>query len=282
MPLEWEKFLKNVKRVRGETWTLGFALLASIAGAWFVVSFGKDFDAAVAKAEEAARPVAIDITVIVPSVEACAACQSMDGLLNVLKSQPVDVEQEETVFADDEVGKAFVDSLGLERLPALIVTGDVTNPKLASFVSSYGVVKDGVLIAASPVPPYYQVDEAKVVGEVEAVYITDARCADCYDPSVHEKILTRMFGLHVSVARAVDITSVEGAALRRTYEIKTVPTVLLSPAAAAYASLVAVWPNVGDTASDGWYIFRRNDLMGVVVYKDLATGQVIRPVASQK
>lgn len=129
-----------------------------------------------------------------------------------------------------------------------------------------------------------QQEEARVreqtARQVEMTYLTDEGCQDCYDPTRHKTILETNFGLTIQSEKYIDAESDQGRELVERYAIKQLPTVLLSAQAAAYASFGNVWTQVGSIEEDGTFIFRKNAALGAVVYRDLTTGETIRPEPS--
>jgi hypothetical protein len=62
------------------------------------------------------------------------------------------------------------------------------------------------------------------------------------------------------------------------YQIKAVPTMLISGEVGEYKNLTSIWEQVGTVAGDGTYVFTKAELMGT--YKDLSKNKVVIPPAS--
>ena len=67
----------------------------------------------------------------------------------------------------------------------------------------------------------------------------------------------------------------EGKNLVGKYNIKKVPTVLLSPEASAYEALSQVWERVGTVESDGVFVFREMEAINQT-YKDLNNNKIVQ------
>lgn len=130
--------------------------------------------------------------------------------------------------------------------------------------------------------PYRDVTKGQIVGLVDVVYLTDSSCTDCYKPQeVHKNILTQGFGVGIRSEQSVDANSPYGKSLVSKYKITQVPTLLISPEVAEYSGIKQVWPQVGTTEPDGWYVFRQVSRLGSVIYKDFTSNQVVRPQQQQ-
>lgn len=258
---------------------VGYALLGLVMllGALLVWNARATIAWNVIQKEEAAQPAEIELTLITPT--ACDACVDGNILIDTIQKQNVRVLSSETFAADSDEGSTLIETYGITRVPSVLVRGEFEKENVRDVFASMNGEKneDGTLILQITQPVYVDLTTNKVVGLVEVTYLTDARCIDCYDPTLHEAILEKNFGVRFQGERSVDVTSAEGRALQSQYAITQIPTVLLSSSASAYDRLTAAWQQVGSVEEDGTYLFRKNEALGPVVYKDLETGETIRP-----
>ncbi len=212
-----------------------------------------------------------------------AGCpQCVDPKLTVAAYQRagVKITEEKAIAWNSAEGKRLIGQYRIAKLPTFLMSADTSYyPAIAAAWSRLGTVEpDGTYVARQLRPPYRDVAQGQVVGLVEVVYLTDSRCPDCYDArDVHREILTQGFGVGIRSERTVDANTPAGRSLVSKYKITQVPTLLISPAVDEYANLTSVWPRVGTTETDGWYVFRQIVQLGGVTYKDLSSNQVIRP-----
>ena len=71
-----------------------------------------------------------------------------------------------------------------------------------------------------------------------------------------------------------DIKDIKGRQVRVKYDIKNVPTVIITGDLDAYETLKAAWDQVGTIEDDGAYVFRELDVLQVP-YKDLTSGEIV-------
>ncbi|PIO00400.1 hypothetical protein COT72_01700 [archaeon CG10_big_fil_rev_8_21_14_0_10_43_11] len=97
---------------------------------------------------------------------------------------------------------------------------------------------------------------------VTLTYIVDSSCSSCFDVSVNKQILeqyTSQSGMSI-VEQSIDALSEEARAYIEKYGITKIPTFILDKNASSIASLMQVWPSVGDVASDGTLVFRSPEI----------------------
>lgn len=258
---------------------VGTALLGLVMllGALFLWNARSTIVWNVAQKEDAEKPAEIELTLITPT--ACEVCVDGRILLDTIQKQNVRVLSSETFAADSAEGSTLIEAYGITRAPAVLVRGEFEKENVRDVFSSMNGEKndDGTLILQITQPVYVDLTSNEIVGLVDVTYLTDSRCEDCYDPTQHKAILENNFGVRFQNERSVDVASIEGRALLSQYTITSIPTVLLSSSASAYDRLTAAWQQVGSVEENGTYIFRQNKALGPVVYKDLETGETIRP-----
>jgi hypothetical protein len=211
----------------------------------------------------------VTVTSIVDS--SCTLCADMGLIVDALKDIGVTVTEETAVEYDSSEGIALINQFDIQKIPALIISSDVTEYDAVNQVWDQldAVEKDGFYVLHTLQPPYIDTETSETVGLVDLVNIVDDSCSECYDVSVHEQILLR-FGIVPATMETYDISSTDGAALVDKYGITSVPTVILSPEADAYPSLNDVWSQVGTVESDGWFVFRELSALGVdIIYTEL-------------
>ncbi|MCL5797382.1 MAG: hypothetical protein M1366_01085 [Patescibacteria group bacterium] len=210
----------------------------------------------------------------------CSACINPKLTIDAYKKTGVKVIEEKEVSWSSAEGQRLIGHYKIEKLPTFILSSDVSfYPSIAGSWKNIGTVEsDGTYIARQLFLPYRDVAKGQIVGLVDVIYLADSSCTDCYKPQeVHKNILTQGFGVGIRSEQTVDINSSYGKSLVGKYKIIQVPTLLISPEVKEYTGIKQVWPQVGTTESDGWYVFRQVARLGTVIYKDLASNQVIRP-----
>lgn len=216
-----------------------------------------------------------NVSAIVIDDAKCAECRKMDNMLFVLKSNNVVISSNKTYDRGSEEAKNLIKKYNITMVPSLILSPDLKAYEqiAASWAFIGSNETDGSYVLRAPMPPYVEISTGKIRGLVNATYITDKSCADCYDVAVHKRALQN-YGLLPVSEKTYDISSDEGKALLSKYNITKVPTVVLSPETAVYAGIKEIWASVGNISQDGTYIFTAAGQMGA--YKDLATNKTVK------
>lgn len=220
------------------------------------------------------------VTAVVLTDLQCTDCIDVNLFIEDFKKAGIKFTAAKKVEWNSDEGQNLIRQYAITKLPALVLSPDMGEyGAVRNAWAQIGTIeKDGSYVLRNLTPPYRDVEKDRIVGLVDALYLTDASCNDCYRPeNVHKDILTRGFGIKLRSERTIDISSAEGKRLIDQYKISQVPTVLLSSEANEYARLQSIWQRVGTIEENGWYIFRHLNQIGGVVYKDLAKNEVIRP-----
>ncbi len=207
----------------------------------------------------------------------CISCFNPETLGSLYERSGVVISEKASVAYSSAEGQKLMSQYNITRIPTVIFSSDLGAYEaiVANWSQAGSIETDGSYVTREVPVPYRDVTLGKIVGLVEVIYLDDASCADCYDPKqVHREILTNGYGVGFSRERVVDVNSVEGKGLVKTYGITDVPTFLLSADAGAYARLSQVWPSVGTVEESGWYVFRKLEAVGVV-YKNLETNEIV-------
>ena len=206
----------------------------------------------------------------------CKDCVTMDTFVSSLKQAGVKFVREKTLEYNTTEAQAWISSQNIQRIPAIVLSKDVEAYDTVKqfLIQTNATQRQGFYAYDATTPPYINLSTGKIVGLVSVIYITDSSCSTCYDVNTHKTILPR-FGLKVVNESTYDINNTIGTQLLAQYNITKVPTILVSPDAGYYLAFEQVWPTAGTVASDGWFVFRGTEQMGV--YKDLSSGKVVTP-----
>lgn len=258
-----------------------YTLLTLIAalGIFLLLRSQSQVNAKIAEAKEYERPADIQLVVVTPA--SCDTCTNGSEYADYISKQNVRILSSKTVTDDSSLGSDIIKTYGLTRLPAVLISGEYDKEDVRdAFDALHGEVRKDRLVVERSQPVYFDLPDQRAIGLVSITYLTDSGCESCYDPKSLRQILTSNFGVTFDQETAIDVESAEGRALMNKYDIKQVPAIVLSTEAGAYASLANVWKNVGTVESDGSFVFRKNETLNQVTYKDLATGKVIAPAAN--
>lgn len=215
----------------------------------------------------------------------CSQCLDPKLTVESYKNAGVKIIEEKTVNWTSSEGQSLIGKYNIKKLPTFLFSSDFDfYDQIKAEWSQIGTVEqDKTYVARNLFLPYRDLEEGRVLGLVDAIYLTDSSCSDCYKPeTVQKNILVQGYGIAFRSQRSVDANSDEGRNLLDQYKITKAPTVLLSPEVDKYASLKNVWPNVGTVETNGWYVFREMQQLGNIIYKDLTTSQVVGRVEANQ
>ncbi|MBI2475398.1 hypothetical protein HYV69_03165 [Candidatus Uhrbacteria bacterium] len=260
----------------------GYVLLFLILATGSLIAFNMlmTLSSRDSNAKELARSAEIEITSI--AAVGCDSCVDINAIIDAVKKQPVQVNKEEQFTMDSEEGKKLVETYQITRAPALLIKGEIEKENVREFFGTYGrKSEDGTLIIEPKQPIYFDLAENKIVGEISLTTISDSECSECYDPAIHQSILKNNFGVTITKTEALDANSGQGKTYVQRYAIKELPAFLLSGDVTSYDALVKVWEQVGTIEQDGTFVFRGNEKLSGLVYKDLSTGKIVKPETTE-
>lgn len=207
----------------------------------------------------------------------CKDCVELD-LADSLKQNDVVISENRKVEFSSREGQELIKKFSIQQIPAVLISEDIDNyPVVKQALEEMGLEnRNGFYTIHSIVPPYISLKENKLVGIVTLVMLNDKSCDECYDVNVNKVILQR-FGINVNSENIyeIDIASKEGKDYVKTYDVKKVPIIIISPDAKYYNGLANAWNNVGSIEKDGWFVMRNPELLGA--YKDLEKNIIVNP-----
>jgi hypothetical protein len=205
----------------------------------------------------------VRVTVVKPGCD----CYDAELLVNDLIAYGLNATSVTVVNQSSEL----VSNYSLRRLPAIVFSDNILEYSFYSFLSFYGTLEgDGNFVFRSPDPPFLNVSKGEVeLGEVTVTYVNHTNCSKCYDVTVHRDILETY---KLNVVEEVFVN--ESSPLIEQYNITKLPTIILSPEAGLYSTLLRVWPGAGVVAEDGSLVFTNMDSIGTVWFYDLESGAV--------
>ena len=217
------------------------------------------------------------VTVVQLVDKLCTKCTDFSTVIDGLKNVGVGISESSVIDYKSSQGKMLVEKYNLKVVPTMIMSSGIKfYPEIVQNWNEVGSIeKDGNYIMRNVTPPYINVDTAEVVGMVTVIYLTDSKCATCYDVDRHKQILEGRYKVYIGEEKTIDIGSKEGAALVEKYKIKGAPTMLLSEEISAYAALAAIWGQVGTVEPDGTYVFRDVSVMGGD-YRNITSGEIVK------
>ncbi len=205
----------------------------------------------------------VEIIEIVDS--SCEDCISLDAIPSTLSDAKVYISNGDIIEYSSARGKELINKYGIKQVPAILISKDIDYyPDIKEILLQSGVEeKQGFYVFHSTIPPYRNLISNKIVGLVDLIMLEDSTCLECYDVELNKRILASM-GLNIKNENTYDVSSSQGKALISKYDIRSVPTIILSPEADIYEIFVNAWQQVGTKENDGWFIMRSPEVIGTI------------------
>ena len=163
---------------------------------------------------------------------ACAKCGDITKLINQMKASGIKIVEQKNISSSSDEGTALISKYNLDFVPTIILSKDADAYPIVNqaWIQLGTKEADGSYVLRTVYPPYINLTTGKLSGIVDIVYLTDKSCAECYNVSVHNQILTspQTFAVKFDKQATVDISDAAGKELLAKYNITKVPTVILS------------------------------------------------------
>lgn len=230
---------------------------------------------------EANRPANIDLIII--NDHLCIDCANITPIIDAVKKTNLKINKEEAFEFDSQEGKDLIKELEIKKLPTFILKGELNkNADVAKLLSQIGEIKNDKFLFNYAIAPYWDVASSSVKGKVTVTFITDKSCTECYDVNPFKQIFANNLGMNNPAIVFLDKSDREAQSLIKRYKIQLVPTFVMVGELSEYPNLVGIWLEIGTREKDGVYVLR--DIKKVnpnLIYRDLATGKIIKPEALQ-
>ncbi len=240
---------------------LGLALVLVIAfnlaqGA----SFKTLFEQRLAEAKEAAVPAKIQLVVIKNS--GCRDCFDIGPITASLKEANVNITEERVLEFDSKIAKELIEKYGLEKIPLLLVSGEIDKLNIRDLERG-----DGVLIFTKQTPPYTDAKTGEVRGRVTTFLLKDSSCNQCNDLGQIPATL-RQSGIFIKEQKTLESSSPKAQELIRRMNITRLPAFLISNDINVY-SFVEKIKQSGMVEKEGYYLVE-----SLAPYVEVQTGKI--------
>lgn len=209
-------------------------------------------------------PESAKITVTVIPAPDCEDCIQPESFIAAIKQLPLVDVTENILDHDSKKAQELIGKYNIEKLPAAIVTGEIEELEIPSFTKA----DDAHVFAESP-PPYYDISSGSIEGLVSITYLTDAGCPLCFDVTQFGAQLKQL-GVAIGSEEELEYSGGKAKSLIVKYDIRKIPTVILSAGALEYPIIAQVWEQVGSQEEDGTLVLRN----ATPPYKNIETGLV--------
>lgn len=257
-----KKIDKNLKSLNIKTLNtfLGIVLVALIIfGGYTSFTIGRSGGAG-----DAPDPALSTIEIILITAADCENCFDISEIGSAIAQMGVDVKSEETLDSKSADATTLIVKYNITKLPTAVITGEIEALSELPFRK-----QDDALVFDNIAPPYVDVATGDVKGLVSGIALVDNSCVDCNNISLIFNQL-QLSGVVFESETTIDKESDEGQRLINSYNIKKIPTIILSEDALDYARVADVWDQAGSVEDDGRLVMRTVP----PPYHNLETGDV--------
>lgn len=189
----------------------------------------------------------------------CKSCFNISLIQDQMIGAGIIIKERKIIDISTKEGQDLIKKYNIENVPTLLFNEELLQyEQIAQIWTDFGSKEaDGTLVLRKLNPPYKNVNTGEMEGLVELIYLVDSTCKDCFEPDAYNKLLKASFNLYVRNETIYDVSSKEGKALLKEYNITVVPTVIVSKEANTYPLFFESWKQVGTQEINGEFVFRQ-------------------------
>ena len=234
-----------------------------IINLYFITSLTSSLKQKIVEVEEAARPASIQLTVIQASN--CNNCFDIQTIVHKIKQENVNITYTESFdfISAFPIVSELIRKYDIKKLPTIIVKGELAKSGLNNTLEPFG----DSLIFTKQNPPYFDTEVDRVIGLVTATILNADNCLNCTDIN---PLLLELESAGIVVQNIVNLSEKEGNNLIRKYDIKKLPSLILSNDALEYDLIKQNWKSLGTKEQDESLVLREIP----PPYKNLETGKI--------
>lgn len=202
------------------------------------------------------KPVELSFVLLPAPAAECDSCPDPALVVEAIDNTHNIAYETEVIDYSSKIGQKYLSMYDIQRLPALIVSGSITDERMKGAwpVFSGRTVDDVIVI--DNLKPFYDLSNKQMRGVVELTLVTDSTCGNCFDANVYTDMIQRL-GIVIGNTNVYDKSTSDGAAIISKYGVTKLPTVIVSPEAAVYNGFTDLWrQQVGTVENDGFFVFR--------------------------
>jgi len=157
------------------TWILvGLLTILVLINTYTALSINGLTNDLAATADEANRPAKIQLVTLTNA--ACTDCYDVTTVADAIKTENVEITEEKSIEYTDAEAQALIETYGIEKIPTIIVTGELSKATLSGLEE-----RDDALILADLTPVYYDISSGTYRGRIQIKQIINEDCEECYD-----------------------------------------------------------------------------------------------------
>lgn len=169
--------------------------------------------------KEANKPIKIELTII-----DCNECFDTTGILDSVKKQNVDILDETNLDSNSAEAKELILKYNIQKLPTIIISGEIDTEKVN--FNDFELDNDA-LVLSNVNAPYLDLTDNILKGQVSITEIIDSSCDFCASLTILGTTFAES-GVVISNWEKIEYNSAEAKELISKYNIKKIPTMLIS------------------------------------------------------
>tara|TARA_Y100000034_G_scaffold26979_4_gene32139 strand:- start:6663 stop:7760 length:1098 start_codon:yes stop_codon:yes gene_type:complete len=206
----------------------------------------------------------------------CKECADLNHAINKFKDMNIYIKEVKEIDIDSKQGMDLIQRHNIKNIPTLIFDTELKYYEdIKDNWKLYGTIEDnGFMIMRKVLAPYKELETNEIKGLIKITYITDKKCTQCYDPLIHKQVISRIMPYYDD-EQTLDISNNKAKELIKKYNIKTIPTIILSEDINEYPLFESLFGNVFEKQIDKTYVFKQNQDLKDVSYKNLESNEII-------
>lgn len=228
----------TIKITWGLTALLAILVLVNVYTTWSMADIANEFKA---ETEELSRAAEIEIITIIDS--SCTDCFDTSAVVQKIKGANVEVTSQQDLEYSDEAAQALIEKYSLEKIPAVIVTGEIN--KEGSPISGLET-KDDALLFLNPDPVYLELSSGDYRGRINIEIIEKEDCEECFDLSEFVSAISDVMSVSSEKTRSLE----DATDLIAEYSLSEVPAVILSGDLELYPEILTKLETLGSYVGD--------------------------------
>jgi thioredoxin-related protein len=201
----------------------------------------------------------------------CKDCFDISKIVSIIKARKTEIVKENVLEFSSAKAKTLIKRYDIEKIPTVIVAGEIekATPELDKAQLNFKK-QDNAMVFIDVEPPYIDTESNDVKGIVSLTYIKDINCNECSNMSNAIEFLKKS-GVIIKETEELEWTSKRAKELIKKYDIKKIPTLILSEDAGLYDSISSFWSQVGSIEDDNYLVLRTFN----PPYVDVSTGRTL-------
>jgi hypothetical protein len=200
----------------------------------------------------------LNVTLI--SAENCKECVNLSDKAEMYENRgAVKIEEYKEIDYQSPEAVGLIKKYEITAIPTILVEGD-----LEKYPMVMGETKGWNLYPTYP--PYINLSTGELKGVVNVTYITDASCKCFYNITSAASQLMDHYNIYVGSEKFVDMNSDQGRDLMDLYDVKFVPTFIVTGDTEVYYNSIIIfeeWRQIYGTVTEGAYIFDSSRFAGI-------------------